>query len=93
MKAKLSPAAGKPLAVKVGNVTVKIYAGKNRVNGAHYQQFTLAYYDGTKRIRKRFAALEEVKREADFAATKLANGDGQVPPAHITGSRKLSSSN
>jgi len=45
------------------NVTVKIYAEKNRVNVTDYQQFTLAYYDRAKRMKKRFA---------DLAATKLA---------------------
>jgi hypothetical protein len=33
MKVKLSPAPGRPLVTKRGNATVKIYAGKNRVNG------------------------------------------------------------
>ena len=40
--------------------------------------FTLAYYDGAKRVKKRFADLEEAKQEAELAATKLANGEGQV---------------
>jgi protein-disulfide isomerase-like protein with CxxC motif len=69
---------GKPLAIKRGNVTVKIYTGKNRVNGTNYQQFTLAYYDGARRQKKRFSDLEEAKQEAELAATKLANGEGQV---------------
>jgi integrase len=59
-------------------VTVKIYAGKNRVNDTSYPQFTLVYYDGAKRCKKRFADLDEAKREADLAVTKLANGEGQV---------------
>jgi hypothetical protein len=78
LKAKLSPSAGKPLAIKSGNVTVKIYAEKNRVNGTNYQQFTLAYYDGAKRIKKRFSDLEQAKREGELAADKLAHGEGQV---------------
>jgi integrase len=78
MKAKVSPSAGKPLAIKVGNVTVKVYVGENRVNGADYKQFTLAYYDGAKRVRKRFSDLEEARREAELAADKLSNGEGQV---------------
>ena len=78
MKTNLSPASGKPLVIKRGNVTVKIYTGKNRVNGTSYQQFTLAYYDGAKRMKKRFSDLEEAKQEAELAATKLANGEGQV---------------
>jgi len=78
MKDKHTPTPGKPLAIKRGNVTVKIYAGKNRVNETQYQQFTLAYYDGAHRTKKRFANLKEAKREAELAATKLANGEGQV---------------
>ena len=74
MKTQLSPSPGKPLVTKRGNVTVKIYAGKNRVNGTNYHQFTLAYYDGAKRVKKRFSDLEEAKQEAELAATKLAIG-------------------
>ena len=78
MKTNLSPTPGRPLVIKRGNVTVKIYAGKNRVNGTNYHQFTLAYYDGAHRRKKRFSELEEAKQEAELAATKLANGEGQV---------------
>jgi integrase len=67
-----------PFQIKRGNVTVKIYAGKNRVNGTAYPQFTLTYYDGAQRKKKRFADLAEAKREAEFTATKLANGENEV---------------
>lgn len=63
---------------KRGNVTVKIYTDKNRANGTNYDQFVLAYYDGPKRVKKRFADLEEAKREAELAATRLANGEVEV---------------
>ena len=78
MKAKSRPAPGEPLLIKSGNVTVKIYIDVNRVKGTLYEQFTLAYYDRAKRIKKRFADLAEAKREADLAVAKLANGEGQV---------------
>jgi integrase len=78
MKAKSFPSAGKPFAIKSGNVTVKIYSGKNRVNGTHYQQFTLAYYNGARRVKKRFSDFQEAKREGELAADKLASGEGQV---------------
>ena len=78
MKSKSSPAPGKPFVLKRGNVTVKIYEGTNRVNGTDYQQFTLAYYDGAVRRKKRFSDLAEAKQEAELAVTKLANGEGQV---------------
>ena len=57
---------------------MKIYAGRNRVNGTVYPQFTLAHYDGGQRKRKRFADLAEAKREAEFTAAKLANGENEV---------------
>ena len=78
MKAHASPSPGKPLLIKRGNVAVKIYASKNHVNGTTYDQFTLAYYDGAQRRMKRFSSLDEAKQEAELAATKLANGEGQV---------------
>ncbi len=78
MKTKSLPASGKPFTLKRGSIVVKIYVGENRVNGTSYQQFTLAYHDGVKRVKKRFSDLEEAKQEAELAATKLANGEGQV---------------
>src|SRR3989442_6349386 len=78
MKTKGSPALKKPLEIKRGNVTLKIYAGKNRVNGTVYPQFTLTYYDGAQRKKKRFADLDDARREAELAATKLANGESEV---------------
>jgi integrase len=78
MKTNAVPAIKRPLEIKRGNVTVKIYTGKNRVNGTAYPQFTLTYYDGTQRKKKRFADLAEAKREAEFTATKLASGENEV---------------
>jgi integrase len=78
MKANATHALKRPHEIKRGNVTVKIYTGKNRVNGTDYPQFTLTYYDGAKRVKKRFADLTQAKREADFTATKLASGENEV---------------
>ena len=72
----------KPIQVKRGNVTVKIYQGNNRVNGTVYPQFTLTYYEGNQRRKKRFADLAEARREAEFTAEKLSRGEGQV--LHLT---------
>ena len=72
----------KPIQVKRGNVTVKIYQGNNRVNGTIYPQFTLTYYEGNQRKKKRFADLAEARREAEFTAEKLSRGEGQV--LHLT---------
>jgi hypothetical protein len=78
MKTKATSASKRPLEIKHGNVTVKIYRGKNHVNGTTYDQYTLVYYDGAQRKKKRFADLEEAKREAEFFAAKLANGENEV---------------
>jgi integrase len=72
----------KPIEVKRGNVTVKIYQGRNRVNGIDYPQFTLTYYEGAERKKKRFADLAEARREAEFTAEKLSKGEGEV--LHLT---------
>jgi len=78
MKTNTAPVLKRPVEIKRGNVTVKIYAGKNRVNGTVYPQFTLTYYDGAQRKKKRFADLAEAKREAEFTADKLASGENEV---------------
>src|SRR5262245_17503645 len=78
MKAKSTPSPGKPLEVKRGNVTVKIYAGKNRVNGSVYPQFTLTYYSGNQRVKRKFADVDEARCEAEWVAAKLAAGQNEV---------------
>jgi len=52
----------KPIEVKRGSVIVKIYQGNNRVNGVNYPQFTLTYYEGAERKKRRFADLAEARR-------------------------------
>lgn len=78
MKANASPEAKRPLHVKRGNVTVKLYAGQNRVGTKLYPQFTLVYYESGHRIKRRFSELSKAKREAEFVAAKLGNGEGDV---------------
>jgi integrase len=78
MKAKLASVPRKPVEIKRGNVTVKIYSGANRVADKVYPQFTLVYYDGSQRKKVRFADLGEAKREAELVATKLANRENEV---------------
>lgn len=78
MKTNASSTSKFPVEIKRGNVAVKIYRGKNRVNGTSYDQYTLVYYDGAQRKKKRFADLEEARREAEFSANKLANGENEV---------------
>jgi hypothetical protein len=40
--------------------------------------YTVAYYLGAKRFRRKFSDLAEAKREAGLIALKLANGEGEV---------------
>jgi hypothetical protein len=68
----------KPFEIKRGSVKVKVYRGTNRVAGRVYPQFTLVYYDGSQRRKKRFADLKEAKQEAALVASKLASGENEV---------------
>jgi len=75
---KSNSVSKRPIEIKNGNVTVKIYTVKNRVNGASYPQFTLVHYLGSQRIKRKFADLKEATREAELVAAKLASGENDV---------------
>ncbi len=87
--------------VKVGNVSVPIYAHTNIIpqrdpqTGAilyadlpdgkrkalvKYQSdlYTVAYYLGAKRVRRKFADLVKARREAEMVAIKLTNGETEA---------------
>ena len=49
----------------------------SRVKYAH-PIYTVAYYEGTRRIRLKFSSLDDAKREASLAAIKLANGETEA---------------
>jgi hypothetical protein len=72
-----SPRA-KPLEIKKGSVRVRIYAGrKDFAKGGKdyaYAQYSVCYYNGAQRIRKRFSDLGQAKDFAQTAAQKLALG-------------------
>ena len=78
MNAKLSAKSKQPLELKSGNVRVKIYQGENCVGGKSYEQFTLVFKEGGRRIRKRFAILDAAKQEANFVLVKLENRHNEV---------------
>ena len=78
MKPKPASVSRKPIEIKRGSASVKIYTGTNRVGDKVYPQFTLVYYDGSQRKKARFADLGEAKREGELVATKLANGENDV---------------
>jgi integrase len=73
-----SPRENKPISIKRGSVTVKIYQTTNSVNGKSYRQFSLACYHDGKRKTQRFSSLKEAKVEAELVATKLSQGQGDV---------------
>jgi integrase len=57
----------------------------NLPNGKHqarvkYQSaiYTVAYYAGTKRVRRKFSDLAKARREAELIAIKLANGEAEA---------------
>jgi integrase len=62
----------KPLEIKAGSVTVKIYRTVNRGRA----MFTLAYHDAGGRKLRQFADLAEAKREARTIADTLSAGRG-----------------
>ena len=64
----------KPIAVKVGNVTVKIYRVKNR----GYDSFQVADYSTGKRKLESFASEREARDVANTIAVKVAKLDGAV---------------
>jgi integrase len=92
----------KPLeVVKVGSISIPIYAHTNIIpqrdpqtgailyetlpdgkRKAHvkYQSaiYTVAYYQGTKRVRQKFSDLAKARREAELIAVKLANGETEA---------------
>ncbi len=64
-----------PICIREGSVEVKIYVTPETVDGVIYEQFTLCYYLGSKRIRQKFSDLEEAKKEAQVAALKMSNAE------------------
>lgn len=90
MKNKPETTEKGPLEVaKQGSISVPIYATTNRIyrlNPAtgqkelksEHPQFTVIYYEGSRRVKRKFADLEKARREAELAKIKLANGELEV---------------
>src|SRR4249919_364011 len=89
VKAKQQPSAADPIVVREGSVSVIIYPTVNRIYRANsrtgqrelkstHPQFTLAYYHGSKRVRKKFTDLAKAKAEANLVVIKLANGESEA---------------
>ena len=63
-----------PIAVKRGNVRVKIY--RTPSNGC--RAYTVAYYFGGQRVRKTFADLAKAELEAEIVANRICAGELNV---------------
>ena len=67
-----------PITVKIGSASVVIYRTPTTVDGKKYVQYTLSYYLSGQRIRRKFADLNEARREAELAAKLIASGESAV---------------
>ena len=92
------PDKGPVKVLKQGSITVPIYETTNRIyrqNPAtgqrelksEHPQFTLAYYQGNRRVRLKFTALAEAETKANEILVKLANGDSEA--LKLNGSDRL----
>ena len=71
---KKSAPEKKPILVKVGGTTAKIYSGRSR----GYLLYTLVYYLGGRRVRRTFSNLTEARREGELAVIKVESGQSGV---------------
>lgn len=79
MKTKLQkPQLPKCLHVKDGNTTIRIYKTSYQAKGNAYQQFTIAYNEGGRRIRKSFHTYEKARTESERIANRLEQGHRDV---------------
>jgi integrase len=65
----------KSIVVSKGSAIARIFTGTSRVNGVDYPMFTLSYYLGATRVRKKFADLEEAKTEANRVVDRIASAE------------------
>jgi integrase len=64
-----------PKIIRSGSATVQIYRTPTTVRGAEYIQYTLVYYSGGQRIRRKFSDLKEAIQEGELAAARIASGE------------------
>ena len=99
MNAKRKTTKPMPEIVKEGSASVTIYTTRNRIYRANpetgrkelkseHQQFTLVYYSGNRRIKRKFADIEAARAEAGLVVTKLANGETEA--LKLTGTDRAS---
>jgi integrase len=73
------PARNKfPITVKQGSASAVIYRTPTTVNGTVYIQYTLSYYHGSRRVRRKFSSFDDAHREAQIAVRAIASGEAAV---------------
>jgi integrase len=99
MNAKQKAPEAEPEVIKEGSVSVTIYPTRNRIYRrdpgtgekqlkSEHSQFTLVYYSGNQRVKRKFADLESARSEGRLVVTKLANGETEV--LKLTGTDRVS---
>lgn len=90
MKAKPDAPERGPIEItKEGSTTVPIYATTNRIYRTNpvtgerelkseHPQFTVIYYEGSRRVKRKFADIKGARKEAELAAIKLSNGEAEI---------------
>jgi integrase len=64
-----------PKTIRSGSAAVQIYLTPTKVKGEKYTQYTLVYYSGGKRIRRKFSDFKAATQQAELAAAKIASGE------------------
>ena len=89
MKTQPAPSSASPIVVRDGGAVATIYPTRNRVyrndpvtgervlTGDH-DQFTVVYWHGKQRVKRKFADLAKARAEAELAVVKLANGESEI---------------
>lgn len=80
MNSPVSPAPARkpkdwPLVIRSGDCQVKIYHSPTTIRGQEYDSYTLSYFSGNGRIRRRFSDFTAAKLEAERIAEQKAQGE------------------
>lgn len=64
-----------PVRIKAGSTTITIFRSPLKTGEKEYDSYVLSYYEGNKRIRRRFSDYATAKVEGSRVAAKLINTD------------------
>jgi len=64
-----------PVRIKAGSTTITIFQSPLKTEDKEYDSYVLSYYEGNKRIRRRFSDYGTAKLEGGRVAAKLINTD------------------